>query len=99
MVDIDLEGIAAQVWNVFDRAKLYVATEANALCAALFLAGLPPEETERLSALIDRHIDTSLKEDWPAMAQPRATLATPPMAFIEVLNMVLARQVTLKTRA
>jgi hypothetical protein len=87
--------IAAQVWNDFDRAKLAVATEASALRAALLLAeGLPAEQTQNLSAHIDRHIDTTLQDDWPAMAQQRATLASAPTALIEALKAVLAMPVT-----
>jgi positive regulator of sigma E activity len=83
--------IASQVWNDFDRAKLAVATEASALRAASLLAeGLPAEQASRLRSLIDRHIEVALQEDWPAMAQQRATLASAPAALIEALKTTLA---------
>jgi hypothetical protein len=66
--------IASQVWNDFDRAKLHVATEASALRAASLLAeGLPADQAARLRVLIDGYIEVALKQDWPAMAQQRAT--------------------------
>jgi hypothetical protein len=79
------------VWNNFDRAKAAVATEASALRAVVLLAGtFPEEEKTRIYALINRHIDQAVNEEWPAMAQQRATLSTLPTALVEELHDALA---------
>jgi Protein of unknown function (DUF4239) len=83
--------IAAQVWSDFERAKVAVATEASALRGVVLLAGsFPPEQETRLRALINRHIEEAVNQEWPAMAQQRATLATLPAALIEALQDTLA---------
>jgi uncharacterized protein DUF4239 len=69
--------IAVEVWNNFDKAKIAVATEASALRAVVHLAGnLPDEQKTRIYALIDRHIEDSINNEWPAMAHRTATLST-----------------------
>ena len=79
--------IAVEVWNNFDKAKAAVATEASALRAVVLLAGTFPEEQKtRIYALIDRHIEEAVNEEWPAMAQHRATLSTLRAALIEALH-------------
>ena len=79
--------IAVEVWGNFDKAKAAVATEASALRAVVLLAGtFPEQEKTRIYALINRHIDEAVKEEWPAMAQQRATLSTLPTALIEELH-------------
>jgi hypothetical protein len=83
--------IAVEVWNSFDKAKTAVATEASALRAVVLLAGaLPPEETMRVYALINRHIEEAVNKEWPEMAQRRMTLSTLPTALIEELHHTLA---------
>ena len=79
--------IAVEVWGNFDKAKAAVATEASALRAVTLLARtFPEQEKTRIYALINRHIDEAVKEEWPAMAQQRATLSTLPAALIEELH-------------
>lgn len=83
--------IAVEVWNNFDKAKTAVAAEASALRAVVLLAGtLPPDQKTRLYGLVNRHIEVAVKEEWPEMAQQRATLAPLPTALIEALHVVLA---------
>ncbi len=82
--------VASQVWSDFDRAKVAVASEASALRGVILLAkSFPPEEEARLKALVSRHIDHAVREEWPEMAHQRATLATPPAALIEALQVTL----------
>jgi FtsH-binding integral membrane protein len=79
--------IAVEVWNNYDKAKVAVATEVSALRAVVLLAGTFPEEQKtRIYALIDRHIEAAVNEEWPAMAQHRLTLSTLPTALIEALH-------------
>ena len=62
--------IAVEVWGSFDKAKAAVASEASALRAVVLLAGTFPEEQKtRIYALINRHIEKAVNEEWPAMAQ------------------------------
>jgi hypothetical protein len=84
--------IAVEVWNNFDKAKLAVATEASALRAVVLLAGnFPDEQKKRIYAQIDRHIDESINNEWPAMAHGRATLSTlRANALIDALQDVLS---------
>jgi hypothetical protein len=82
--------IAVEVWGNFDKAKAAVTTEASALRAVVLLAGaFPDEQRTRIYALVNRHIDESVKE-WPEMVQRRATLATLPASLIEALHEMLA---------
>jgi hypothetical protein len=79
--------IAVEVWGSFDKAKAAVTSEASALRAVVLLAATFPEEQKtRIYALINRHIDKAVNEEWPAMARQRATLSTLPTALIEALQ-------------
>lgn len=83
--------IAVEVWNNFDKAKSAVAAEASALRAVILLAGtFPQEHKARLHDLINRHIEVAVNEEWPAMAQQRATLSPLPTALIGALHDALA---------
>jgi hypothetical protein len=83
--------IAVEVWNNFDKARAAVATEASALRAVVLLAGTFPEEQRtRIYALINRHIEMAVSQEWPEMAQQRATLSPLPTALIEALHDALA---------
>ena len=87
--------IAVEVWSNFDKAKAAVAIEASALRAVVLLAGaFPEEQSTRIYALINRHIETAVNKEWPEMAQRRATLATLPAALIEALHDTLALKPT-----
>jgi hypothetical protein len=87
--------IAVEVWGNFDKAKGAVTTEASALRAVVLLAGaFPDEQRTRIYALVNRHIDESVNNEWPEMAQQRATLATLPTALIEALHDTLALKPT-----
>jgi len=62
--------IAVEVWNTFDRAKTAVATEASALRAVVLLArNFPEEQTTRIDAPINRHIEVAMQQEWPEMAR------------------------------
>lgn len=83
--------IAAQVWSDFEKARAAVATEASALRAVVLLAAIFPGEPEaRLRALMNRHIEGAVKEEWPRMAEQDVTLADLPMTLIEALKSTLA---------
>jgi hypothetical protein len=83
--------IAVQVWNDFDRAKVAVINEASALRGAVLLAAnLSPAEEAQLRALIARHIEMCVNEEWRSMAEHHATLVLPPPHLVEALQRVLA---------
>jgi len=83
--------IAVEVWNTFDKAKTAVATEASALRAVVLLArNFPEEQRTRINALINRHIEVAVQQEWPEMAQQRATLSPLPTHLIEALDNVFA---------
>src|SRR6516162_3700071 len=82
--------VAVQVWNDFDRAKIAVASEASALRGVGLLAeSFPQEQRSRLRALINRHIQDAVQQEWPAMAEQRATLSTLPQALAQCLEVTL----------
>jgi hypothetical protein len=79
--------IAIQVWNDFDKAKAAIASEASALRGVVLLAdSFPEEQRSRLRSLVNRHIDEAVHQEWPAMAEQRATLATLPVTLMEALQ-------------
>jgi hypothetical protein len=86
---------AVQVWNDFDRAKGAVASEASALRSVILMAAnLTPEEQMRLRALVERHIEICVGEEWPAMAEGRANLTMLPTPLIEAVQRILAYAAT-----
>src|SRR5215475_13204209 len=59
---------AAQVWTDNERANTAVNREASALRAVVIVASTFPGETEtRLRALIRRHIEQAVTQEWPMM--------------------------------
>ena len=83
--------IAVEVWSRFDKAKTAVATEASALRAVVLLArNFPEEQRTRIDALINRHIEVAVQQEWPEMAHQRATLSPLATHLIEALDNAFA---------
>ncbi len=83
--------VAAQVWTDIDRANAALNREASALSAVVFLVGSFPGEPEtHMRALIRRHIQEAVTEEWPMMARHTATLRITPHALAEALQLTLA---------
>ncbi len=83
--------IAAQVWSDFERAKFAVASEASALRSVVLLAEIFPGEHEtRLRALINRHIEVAINEEWPQMAVQQKSLRDMPVSLVEAVRITLA---------
>jgi hypothetical protein len=83
--------MAAQVWSDFERAKLAVATEASALRAVVLLTeSFPDAPGARLRALINRHIEEAVNQEWPQMRQEHETLKDLPVTLIEALKTTFA---------
>jgi hypothetical protein len=82
--------LAAQVWSDNGRAQDAVDREASALRSAVLLAQAFPGETEaRFDTLIDRQIRTAADEEWPAMADQRATLTVIPAPLAQALQLAI----------
>jgi hypothetical protein len=82
--------IAAQVWSDNDRARLAVNREASALRAVVLLADAFPEDVRtRFRAMVTRHIDEVVTNEWPAMARKHVTLRMVPAALSEALRLAL----------
>jgi uncharacterized protein DUF4239 len=83
--------VAVQVWSDFDKAKAAIASEASALRGVVLLAdSFPEEQRSRLRSLVNRHIDEAVHQEWPAMAEQRATLARLPVTLMEALQYTLS---------
>jgi hypothetical protein len=83
--------IAVEVWSSFDKAKAAVAAEASALRSAMLLAEIfPQEQKTHLYGLIRRHVEVAVNEEWPEMAQRKATLSPLPTALIGALHDTLS---------
>jgi energy-coupling factor transporter transmembrane protein EcfT len=81
--------MAAQIWSEAGRAQDAVDREASALRSVVLLAEGFPDATERFDALVERHIRTAVDEEWPAMAQQRATLTVVPAPLAEALQLAI----------
>ena len=67
------------------------ATEASALRAVVLLArNFPEEQRTRIDALIKRHIEVAVQQEWPEMAHQRATLSPLATHLIEALDNAFA---------
>jgi hypothetical protein len=83
--------ICSQVWNDAQRANAAVAREASALRTVVILAANFPGETEaRVRALVRRHIQDAMNQEWPAMARQEAKLGMVTAEASEVLELTLS---------
>jgi hypothetical protein len=82
---------AAQVWTDNEKAKAEIDREASALRNVVILATAFPRESEvQLRELIRRYIADAATQEWPMMAQGRATLRAIPGVLAEALQATLA---------
>jgi hypothetical protein len=80
--------LAARVWNDAGRAQEAVNREASALRSVVLLVHAFPGDPEaRMDRLVRRQIRTAVDEEWPAMAQRRATLTVVPVPLAEALRL------------
>ena len=83
--------LAAQVWSDAQRATAAVAQEASALRTVVLLATSFPGATEVcIRALVRRHIQDAVSQEWPAMTRQQATLTVIPAAVTEALQLTLS---------
>lgn len=82
--------LVAQVWNDSTRAQLAVDREASALRSVDLLAdAFPGAPDAQMHALVRRHIEVAVNEEWPQMAKGDATLAVVPAALDDALQLAL----------
>jgi hypothetical protein len=82
--------LAAQVWSDADRAQLAVDREASALRSVVLLGdAFPGRPATQLRALVHRHIEEAVSQDWPAMSKGQATLTVVPVALDQALRLSL----------
>ncbi len=85
--------LAVQVWNDHGEAQTAVISEASALRSVVLLGdSFPTAEQDRTRALVRRHIQETVSEEWPAMASQHATLTAVPVPLAEALRLALALQ-------
>jgi hypothetical protein len=83
--------VAAQVWGDNDRANAAVTREASALRAVVLLAASFPREQElAMRAIVHRHIEQAVTQEWPAMGRHQATLTMASPTLVEALRLALA---------
>jgi hypothetical protein len=82
--------LAAQVWSDAGQAQEAVNREASALRSVVILVHAFPGEPEtRMDALVRRHIRAAADEEWPAMADQRATLTAIPAPLAQGLQLAI----------
>lgn len=82
--------LAVGVWGNVDRAGEAVAEEASALRSVVILSDdLPSPLGVRMRALVRRHIESAVNEEWPAMEEQRANLSAVPTALADALRLAI----------
>jgi hypothetical protein len=82
--------LAAQVWSDTGQAQGAVNHEASELRSVVLLAHAFPGGTEaRMDALVRRQIRGAAEQEWPAMADHRATLTVIPVPLAQALQLAL----------
>src|SRR5262245_28823858 len=83
--------LAAQVWSDAGRAQDAVDREASALRSTVLLVHAFPGDPEtRMNALVRRQIRTAVDDEWPAMAEQRATLAVISAPLAQALGLAVS---------
>jgi Protein of unknown function (DUF4239) len=83
--------VAAQVWTDLGAAGTAVTHEASALRGVALLAGsFPGKSARQLRALVRRHVDTAVTQEWPKMARQEATLTVTSAPLAKALRLILA---------
>ena len=70
------------------RPEEAVNAEASALRSVVLLSDdLPAEAQTRMRALVRRHIEEAVSDEWPAMESQRAHLRTVPAPLADALHL------------
>jgi hypothetical protein len=82
--------LAAQVWGDAHLAHAVVVREAGALRTTVLLSKAFPGEDKQIEALVRRHIQEAVNQEWPEMARHEGTLPPVTDTDTEALQLVLA---------
>ena len=83
--------LASRVWTNLDPANAHIVQEANALRQTILLAeSLPPDVKSTVRSSIKRYLQFVETEDWPAMAESRASLQPVPPGITEAMRTLLS---------
>lgn len=83
--------LASQVWSEAERASMAVNREASALRAVVLLSSeFPGQPDARMRELIRRHIQTAVRDEWPAMARRGVTLLIVSSDLAQALKLALS---------
>jgi hypothetical protein len=83
--------LASRVWTNIDRANAVIAQEASAIRESVLLADALPETTRTaVRAAIRQYVEFVVADDWPAMAQGRATLRRIPPGLSDAMHALLS---------
>lgn len=83
--------LASRVWSNIDRANTYIAQEASAISEAVLLANALPEDMQKtLRAALKQYLGFTETDDWPAMAQGRASLRRTPPGLTDGMTALLS---------
>lgn len=82
--------LAVGVWGNVDRAEEALDNEASALRSVVLLSDdLRPDLRLRMRELINRQIENSVNDEWPAMEEQRASLTSIPTALSNALHLAV----------
>jgi len=83
--------VAAQVWSDLAAAGTEVTREASALRGVVLLAdSFPGKPKLQLRTLVRRHVEQAVTQEWPDMAQQKATLTVTSAPLAQALRLTLS---------
>jgi hypothetical protein len=83
--------LASRVWANLDHAHAYVAAEATAIQEAVLLADArPPADRSAVRGALRTYLHAVQAEDWPAMAEGRASVQPLPPGLTAALGALLS---------
>jgi hypothetical protein len=83
--------LASRVWSNLDLANANVAQEASAIRQSILLADtLPDDARTAVRSAIKQYLQFVEADDWPAMAQGRATLRRVPPGLTDAMKALLS---------
>jgi Protein of unknown function (DUF4239) len=91
LVGLLIAFLASRVWTNLDKANAYVAQEASAIRESVLLAdNLPQHVGMAVRAAIKTYLQFIEAEDWPAMADGRASLRRIPPGLTDAMKALLS---------
>jgi hypothetical protein len=83
--------LASRVWSNLERANFYIAQEASAIREAVLLVDTLPEDTRTaVRTAVKQYLHFIESDDWPAMAEGRASLRRIPPGLTDAMKAMLS---------